>query len=435
MNLTTHRGTHEIGGSCVEITSLDSRIVIDIGMPLVKEGGGKFDFKEYKHLSGPELVQARVLPDIKGFYEWDTLNKPIDGLLISHAHMDHYGFLPYINQNVHCYLGEGTKRLIDITRLFLGFKTAINKHTFIKSGEPLWIGAFKVTPYLMDHAAFDAHAFLVESDSKKVLYTGDFREHGRKAKAFQWFLLNAPKDIDVLLLEGTMIGSRDETFKTEKDVEEDFVRTIKNTPGIVLALLSGQNIDRIVSLYRATIRTGRTFVVDVYTANVLADLHDLAKIPYPSKEFDRIRVLFPYRLSEKIAKMGRKDLLYKFKAFKITKKEISEASEKMVMFVRSSMIPDLASMKGIDGATVIYSMWQGYLNESSLKPFLDFMQKKNMQLVPVHTSGHAYIKTLQKVVKTLQPKTIVPIHTFSPDLYKTIFPNVIHASDREEIQI
>ena len=248
-------------------------------------------------------------------------------------------------------------------------------------------------------------------------------------------MLNAPKDIDVLLLEGTMMGNRDETFKTEKVVEEDFVHTIKNTPGIVLALLSGQNIDRIVSLYRATIRTGRTFVVDVYTANVLADLHDLAKIPYPSKEFDRIRVFFPYRLSKKIATMGRKYLLYRFKTSKITKNEIMEKPDTMVMLVRSSMIPDLASLRGIDGATVIYAMWQGYLNEPSMKPFLDFMQKKNMQLVPVHTSGHAYIKTLQKVVKTLQPKTIVPIHTFSPDLYKTIFPNVIHAIDREEIQI
>ena len=153
MRLTIHRGTNEIGGSCVEITSQDSRIVIDIGMPLVKEGGGKFDFKEYKHLSGRELVQARVLPDIKGFYDWDSSNKPIDGLLISHAHMDHYGFLPYINQNVHCYLGGGPKRLIDITSLFLGLRTVINTHTFIKSGELLWIGAFKVTPYLMDQCS------------------------------------------------------------------------------------------------------------------------------------------------------------------------------------------------------------------------------------------------------------------------------------------
>ena len=107
----------------------------------------------------------------------------------------------------------------------------------------------------------------------------------------------------------------------------------------------------------------------------------------------------------------------------------------MVMLVRSSMIPDLASMKGIDGATVIYSMWQGYLNESSMKPFLDFMQKKNMQLVPVHTSGHAYIKTLQKVVKTLQPKTIVPIHTFSPERYSTLFSNVVQTLDGQEISV
>jgi len=435
MHLTIHRGTHEIGGSCVEITSQDSRIVIDIGMPLVKEGGGKFDLKEHKDLTGPELVQTGVLPDIKGLYEWDTSNKPIDGLLISHAHMDHYGFLPYINQNVHCYLGEGTKRLIDITSLFLAFKTAINRHTFIKSGEPLWVGAFKVTPYLMDHASFDAYAFLVESDSKKVLYTGDFREHGRKAKAFQWFLLNAPKDIDVLLLEGTMVGNRKEASKTEGDIEQEFVHAIKDTEGIVLALLSGQNIDRIVSLYRATVRTGRTFVVDVYMANVLADLHDLAKIPYLSKEFDRIRVLFPCRLSKKIATMGRKDLLYRFKTSKITKNEIMEKPDTMVMLVRSSMISDLASMKNIDGATVIYSMWQGYLNESSMKPFLDFTQKKNMQLVSVHTSGHAYIKTLQKVVKTLRPKTIIPIHTFSPERYSTLFSNVVQTLDGQEISV
>ena len=221
----------------------------------------------------------------------------------------------------------------------------------------------------------------------------------------------------------------------QKSVEEDFVHTIKNTPGIVLALLSGQNIDRIVSLYRATIRTGRTFVVDVNTANVLADFHDLAKIPYPSKEFDRIRVFFPYRLSKKIQQWEEKISSTDSRPPKSPQNEIMEKPDTMVMLVRSSMIPDLTSMKGIDGATVIYSMWQGYLNEPSMKPFLDFMQKKNMQLIPVHTSGHAYIKTLQKVVKTLQPKTIVPIHTFSPDLYKTIFPNVIHAVDREEIQI
>lgn len=66
MNLTIHRGTHEIGGSCVEIESNGSRIVVDIGVPLVKPGGERFDFKEYGDLSGEGLVKARILPDVAG---------------------------------------------------------------------------------------------------------------------------------------------------------------------------------------------------------------------------------------------------------------------------------------------------------------------------------------------------------------------------------
>ena len=40
MNITIHRGTHEIGGSCVELSSGKSRILLDFGIPLVKVGGG-----------------------------------------------------------------------------------------------------------------------------------------------------------------------------------------------------------------------------------------------------------------------------------------------------------------------------------------------------------------------------------------------------------
>lgn len=55
MKIIIHRGTHEIGGSCVEIQSKKSRILIDIGMPLVKKDGDRFDFREYENMPGPEL--------------------------------------------------------------------------------------------------------------------------------------------------------------------------------------------------------------------------------------------------------------------------------------------------------------------------------------------------------------------------------------------
>ncbi len=52
MKIIIHRGTHEIGGSCVEIRSKKSRILIDIGMPLVKENGDRFDFREHEDTPG-----------------------------------------------------------------------------------------------------------------------------------------------------------------------------------------------------------------------------------------------------------------------------------------------------------------------------------------------------------------------------------------------
>ena len=110
MKIIIHRGTHEIGGSCVEIRSKKSRILIDIGMPLVKKDGDRFDFREHENTPGPELVKKKVLPDISGVYSWDSDKKKIDGVLISHPHIDHYGFFRYLHKDICFYLGEATKK-------------------------------------------------------------------------------------------------------------------------------------------------------------------------------------------------------------------------------------------------------------------------------------------------------------------------------------
>jgi len=46
LNITIHRGTREIGGTCIEIVHGNNRIVLDIGMPLVKPGGKPFKQRE-----------------------------------------------------------------------------------------------------------------------------------------------------------------------------------------------------------------------------------------------------------------------------------------------------------------------------------------------------------------------------------------------------
>jgi ribonuclease J len=108
-------------------------------------------------------------------------------LIISHAHQDHYGLISYINKSCPVYLGKSTMQIIELSDIFCnysGHNLEINNPQFFESGKTFTIGDFEITPYLMDHSAFDAYAFLVKAEGGTLFYSGDFRTHGRKAKAF-----------------------------------------------------------------------------------------------------------------------------------------------------------------------------------------------------------------------------------------------------------
>jgi len=119
---------------------------------------------------------------------------------------------------------------------------------------------------------------------------------------------------------------------------------------LTLLYFSAQNIDRIVSFYRTSLKTGKIFAIDFYTANILGCLKDYAMIPYHSKDYANIRVFFPYWLCRRITRQGREELMYKYKGYKITRKEISDRSGEIMMMVRPSMLKDLELIKNIAGA-------------------------------------------------------------------------------------
>ena len=89
MTLTIHRGTHEIGGSCVEICTDKAKILIDLGMPL-----------DYDKHTTEEQTQIR-----SDAAEWC---KGADAIFLSHAHADHYGFLDLLPQDTPIYATEET---------------------------------------------------------------------------------------------------------------------------------------------------------------------------------------------------------------------------------------------------------------------------------------------------------------------------------------
>ena len=93
----------------MEISSNGCRIMIDMGMPLMEKGGAEIDSERLLNPS----VENQILPDIKGLYKHEE--PEVDAVLISHAHMDHYGLLNYIHPSIPVYLSKGShgKRLIN----------------------------------------------------------------------------------------------------------------------------------------------------------------------------------------------------------------------------------------------------------------------------------------------------------------------------------
>jgi ribonuclease J len=436
VRVTIHRGSREIGGSCVELAHGDDRILLDLGMPLTGSDVAGADGRVDRGTSS-NPIRPDLLPRSHGFFPEDKAET--DGaraLFLSHAHADHYGLCEHLRPAVPIRVGAGALKLIDLGRLIAGRPPLADRCICFSHGIPVTVGSFKVTPILVDHSVFDAFALVVEAGGKTIVYTGDFRNHGRKPAMLPRFLRMTPKGADALLIEGTLVGNEESgRAKPESEVEEELVGTFRNASGYVLVAASSQNVDRIVSLYRAAVRTGRTLVVDVHTANILADLAVQARLPYPSKSYARIRVCYPRAIAMRYAELGHKDRLYRFRPFKITRGEMAERPSMFVILLKPSMIREANSLPGIAGATLVWSQWGGYLRERSTERLRAFVESNGIRLVHHHTGGHADPATLRKVIRKLDPKRVVPIHTANPAGFREFAENVSTAEDGVPMEI
>ena len=73
--------------------------------------------------------------------------------------------------------------------------------------------------------------------------------------------------------------------------------------------------------------------------------------------------------------------MYRYKGYKITRKEISDRSGDIMMMVRPSMLKDLKARKNSEETTFIYSLWEGYLQDDSMQKMMRFIKKKNMPIL------------------------------------------------------
>ena len=418
MQITIHRGTKEIGGSCIEVKTEHARLVLDVGLPLVDSNRNQFDSRRALSKGVEELKATKVIPQVKGLF--DESQPAPDAILLSHAHLDHAGLLHLSRKTVPIYATSGTSKMMLAASVFAGQKElAKSRSRNVVARRPFKVGDCIITPLAVDHSIFGSVAFLIEAEGKVLLYSGDFRKHGRKPGMINDLVSHArEKKIDALIVEGTHFGKSKDHNKTEYQLEEDVLELVRSAPGLVLATFSALDVDRIVTMYKAARKAGRVFVVDAYTAFVLYLIRSETKVPaftwangirvFFNKTFNAHRF---HKISEKINES------------RIELNEILAEPEKHLMVFRPSMTQHDFKGRLPDRCRCLYGYWEGYLGNKDWVRLREQIEQVRGDFLKAHVSGHAYVKDIISFVKSVQPRTVIPIHTFEPQTYRQHFPN------------
>lgn len=376
MKIYIHRGQNQIGGSIIEISTNNTRVFLDVGI---------------------ELDEAKkvYIPKIEGVF---TGSKKCDAVFISHYHSDHLGLLEYVLPKIPIYMGE---KAYEIYKASANYKEKDLKFVpqFVYDNAAIEIGDLLITPILCDHSSYDSYMYLIESEDKKVLYTGDFRSNGRLS--YKELLSRLPQ-VDVLIVEGTTLTRQDVRNIEEEKLEQIAVEYLKKISGPAFIMMSAMNIERVITAYNIAQKTGRIFLEDLYTADVV--MASGVEAPKPNID-DGIRVFMTggSKQYEKLMEYGNA---------KIGKKQI--AKEPFLMCVRQSMqnyLKKLNELASFENGVLFYGMWKGYMEQPSMIEFLDFMQNKGVKVHVLHTSGHADSEAIHQLVSKVCPKYIIAVHT------------------------
>jgi len=317
-----------------------------------------------------------------------------DGVFFSHYHGDHIGMLSRILPGTPLYMGQAAKEvhLALQKRINPGLVPTIEMIQPFEAGEKIVIGDISITPLMVDHSAYDSYMFLIETEGKRVLHTGDFRTHGFRGKAVIPMLKKYVGQVDVVITEGTTLSRDDSLTITEHELQQQAIELLMQYK-YVFVICASTNIDRVASFHEATPR-GKYFFCDSYQKDII-DIARKYGEQYTQLYSFKKALTYGKNLEEKADRLGFCMMVRGNNRFLEIKKKYKESHN--------------------SDCLVIYSMWDGYLKQpdNTLQPLLDGFQNT----IHLHTSGHATPKAIADLCNTVKPaKAIIPIHSAAPEL-------------------
>jgi ribonuclease J len=376
-------GLGEVGKNMTVYEMGDERIVVDAGM----------SFPRDEHL-GVDVI----LPDFGYLHD-----RPVRAVLLTHAHEDHVGALPYLMREV---------RVAEVwaTRLTLGLvKSKLDEHGLLRAAELREIdpeagaqdfGPFRVEFVRMAHSVPDSVGLAIETAAGRVFHTGDWKlDHtpvdGLKTDVGRLAEIGN-RGVDLLLGDSTN-AERPGFTRSERVVGEAFRQIIPSRRGRVLVSSFASNIHRMQQAIDVAVDTGRKVVV--VGRSMRRNLNVARNLGYVAMPEDML--VKPADLDE------------------------IPPHEQLILCTGSQGEPlsaltriaynDHPAVRVERGDTVIISARPVPGNELRVHDAINRLTKNGAEVLheenaQVHVSGHARAEELRTLISLIRPKAMMPIH-------------------------
>ncbi|TMC73434.1 MAG: ribonuclease J [Chloroflexi bacterium] len=377
-------GVGEIGKNMLAVEVGDDIIVVDAGLMFPDEG-----------MLGIDLV----IPDMT--YLRQRKSK-IRGFLITHAHEDHIGALPYALRDLLDVPIYGTKLTLGLIRTKLREHKLAERATYreIAPGTPFSIGGIRCDSYYVCHSIPDAIGVTLDTPYGAVVHSGDWKfDHtpvdGRQTD-FARLSAIAAKGVLLLMSDSTRAEMPGYT-QSERHVAEMFDAIMSRAPGRVITTTFASNISRIRQIVEIAAAWGRkTSIVGRSMENYTKTARELGYLEYPEGS-----IVSPHE----IGKLADHEVCI-----------ITTGSQGEPTSALSRMaLGDHRHVAVKEGDTVVMSATPIPGNEELVSRTVDNLFKLGAEVIydpqsRPHVSGHASQEELKLLLNILRPKHFLPIH-------------------------